>query len=64
MSPSPGDTLVCCVKRAVPGTSNWYWYRQDYTQQFISCGGGASTCRPSQNRRRYTLRNVFISKLK
>jgi hypothetical protein len=30
MSPSPGDALVCCVKRAVPETKNWH--RQDYTQ--------------------------------
>ncbi|PLM44948.1 hypothetical protein CWN28_19360 [Klebsiella pneumoniae] len=31
MSPSPGDALVSCVKRAVPETKG-NWHRQNFTQ--------------------------------
>lgn len=104
MSLSPGDALVCCVKRAVPEirerklvppnyTQQWNllltlqpawleWFReheasptrQDHPERaasFISqapglsrwfcCGGGASTCLPGQNRRRYTDKETFSS---
>lgn len=56
MSPSPGDALVSCVKKVPTDVMG-----KDYTQQCFCCGGGASTCRTGQNRRRYTSRNVFIS---
>ncbi len=65
MNPVPGRvssrrrwcSFLLCKKRA---------HRRDWaktTHSNSSCGGGASTCRAGQNRRRYTSRNVFISKV-